>query len=188
MHAGKCQLFTDEISRRLLKCLNYFQIWMSILQMILPTRSGIYCIYAIVCDINLHFSMFLLQLQRGTKQIMVWSDLICFVHLCKWRRSCWVQNVLLIEAIYHVSFAQEPTNCLFIVFSSCQSHKGEGVNVCHCLWAAQHGLKARPASVIKESAELLMQSASLTLHLYQSASCTSTDVSLHWMVWSEFHT
>ena len=47
---------------------------------------------------------------------------------------------------------------------------------------------SRLGSVFKEPAELLMYSASLTLLLYLSASCSSTDVSLHWMVWSELHT
>ena len=49
------------------------------------------------------------------------------------------------------------------------------------LWAAQHGFKARPGSMFKELAELLMYSASLTLLLYQPASCSSTDVlSIGW--------
>ena len=49
------------------------------------------------------------------------------------------------------------------------------------LWAAQHGFKARPWSMFKEAAELLMYCASLTLLLYQSASCSSTDnLSIGW--------
>ena len=53
----------------------------------------------------------------------------------------------------------------------------------------QPSMGSKLGSVFKESADLLMYSASLTLLLYQSASCPSTDVSLHHcMLWSELHT
>ena len=56
-------------------------------------------------------------------------------------------------------------------------------------WATQHGFKAIGLGwcMFKVPAGFLMYSASLTL-LYQSDSCSSTDVSLYWMLCPGFHT
>ena len=49
------------------------------------------------------------RLHQGTSGSWIW-----FVPLCNWRRPYWGRNVLLSEAIYHLSYAWEPRNCLFI--------------------------------------------------------------------------